>query len=261
MKRRLLFVGLGVLALAVGAFWMWGGALSPAREAETVSDKGLAAASKGQTARLRRIAEARPAQDDAELTGGDDGATHNADASAAEADLSAADRRLLDDIQSALDDERISDVRRLAAAAQTNPAAEVRQRTVEALGWFGEKALGDLTPFLADADDDVRDAAMGAVEQALAQVEDEREKVAYAESVMSVRGACTADGLEMLAGQLKGVADESAAVAAAVRVIESGANPPAAAAMREVYEFLTGEPYTTPEAAAQWQAEKAAEDD
>ena len=259
MKRRAFFVGLGVLALAAGALWMRGGAPAPAREAETGPDKGLAAASRGQTARPRRIAEARPAQDDAEPAGGDDGAARDDDASAAEAGLSAADRRLLGDIQSALDDERIADVRRLAAAAQANPSAEVRQRAVEALGWFGEQALGDLTPFLADADGDVRDAAMGAVEQALAQVEDEGEKVAYAESVMSVRGACTADGLEMLAGQLRGVADEPAAVAAAVRVIESGANPPAAAAMRDVYEFLTGEAYTTPEAAARWQAERAAE--
>ena len=48
-------------------------------------------------------------------------------------------------------------------------------------------------------------------------------------------------------------------MAAAARVIASGADPAAVAAMREVYEFLTGEAYTTPEAAERWRAEKAAE--
>ena len=158
--------------------------------------------------------------------------------------LSGADRRLAEGVQAALDDEDVEAVRRLA---------------VEALEWFGEKALGDLTPFLADADGDVKEAAMGAVEQALAQMEDERAKIAYVEAVASVPGACTADGLEMLAGQLRGVDDEAAAVAAAARVIASGADPAAVAAMREVYEFLTGEAYTTPEAAERWRAEKAAE--
>ena len=55
------------------------------------------------------------------------------------------------------------------------------------------------------------------------------------------------------------VTDEAAAVAAAARVIASGVHPAAVAAMREVYEFLTGEAYTTPEAAERWRAENSEE--
>lgn len=253
MKRRLSFVGLGVLALAV-AFWMWGGAPSPARESDGASGEGAVA-----PARPRHIAETD--RDGAKPTDDGDAAPADGVRAAEEEDLSAADRRILDDIQSALDDEKVDAVRRLAVAAQANPSAEVRQQAVEALGWFGEKALEDLTPFLADADDDVRSFAMMAVDQALTQMEDDRAKLRYIESLFQIRNVCDEDGLAMLAGQVKGVSDETAAVAAAVRVIETGKDARAVREMKEVYEFLTGDPYTTPEAAAQWQAEKAAEDD
>ena len=93
---------------------------------------------------------------------------------------------------------------------------------------------------------------MDAVEQSLLQMEDEKAKLDYIESLFQVRGACDEDGLAMLGGQLKGLSDGAAVVAAAVRVIEANRDPAAAKEMREVYEFVTGEPYTTPDAAQKW---------
>ena len=212
-------------------------------------------ATEGRRPSEATIPTVRPSADSAQRRGGQSDGVRAAE----EDGLSAADQRLLDDIQSALDDEKVDAVRRLAVAAQANPSAEVRQQAVEALGWFGEKALEDLTPFLADADDDVRSFAMMAVDQALTQMEDDRAKLRYIESLFQIRNVCDEDGLAMLAGQVKGVSDETAAVAAAVRVIETGKDARAVREMKEVYEFLTGDPYTAPEDAARWQAERAAE--
>lgn len=251
MKRRLLFVGLGVLALAVGALWAWVDVFGPTRKAEAA--KGPPEALRATAAQSRRIVEA--VQGDTKSESRADGA-ELADGGV----LSEADQRLVDEIQSALDEEKFDAVKELAEKLVGHPVAAVRQQAVEALGWFGEKALEDLTPFLADADDDVRSFAMMAVDQALTQMEDDRAKLRYIESLFQIRNVCDEDGLAMLAGQVKGVSDETAAVAAAVRVIETGKDARAVREMKEVYEFLTGEPYTTPEAAAQWQAEKAAED-
>lgn len=166
--------------------------------------------------------------------------------------ISAKDQRVVDEIQSALDDESFDAVKRLAAMSQNSSTAEVRQKAVDALEWFGEQALPELVPFLADADEDVRSSAMNAVEQALMQIEDEGEKARHIESLAMVKGACNESGLAMLSGQLNSLSDSTIAVATAVRIITSNANPSAVNEMKEVYRFHTEENYTTPEAAEKW---------
>ena len=251
MARKIL-IGGGVLALAAGvALWLGRGAFTDAGASDTAADRqgrqiGEAASrTSAKSARPARIAEARPT-----AQGSASSATSEAEAS--DSELSAEDERRINEIQTALDEEKLSDVKILAERLIDHPSAAVRQKAVEALQWFGAKALDTLTPYLADADEDVRTTAMDAVEQSLLQMEDEKAKLDYIESLFQVRGACDEDGLAMLGGQLKGLSDGAAVVAAAVRVIEANRDPAAAKEMREVYEFVTGEPYTTPDAAQKW---------
>ena len=253
MARKIL-IGGGVLALAAGvALWLGRGAFTDAGASDTAADRqgrqiGEAASrTSAKLARPARIAEARPT-----AQGSTSSATSEAEASDNDSELSAEDERRINEIQTALDEEKLSDVKSLAEKLIDHPSAAVRQKAVEALQWFGAKALDTLTPYLADADEDVRTTAMDAVEQSLLQMEDEKAKLDYIESLFQVRGACDEDGLAMLGGQLKGLSDGAAVVAAAVRVIEANRDPAAAKEMREVYEFVTGEPYTTPDAAQKW---------
>jgi hypothetical protein len=257
MNRKILVVA-GVLGIAAGAaIWFGRGAFTDAGAADDAAARrgrraGDAARGSAKPARPARIAEAR-------LTaqGSASSATSEAEASDNDSELSAEDERRIDEIQTALDEEKLTDVKSLAEKLIDHPSAAVRQKAVEALQWFGEKALDTLTPYLADADEDVRTSAMDAAEQSLLQIEDEKAKLDYIESLFQIRGACDEDGLTMLGGQLKGLSDGAAVAAAAVRVIEANRDPAAAKEMREVYEFVTGEPYTTPDAAQRWLRESA----
>ncbi len=261
MKKKIL-VGAGVLALAaVGAILYFGRGAS-----------GDDSASEGVVAReSRRLEEAAASRDGAKparrkrLAGGRSAAADSRPADASEAaenapdevELSPEDQKRIDAIQVALDAENVDEVRKLAEAAINHPSAEVRQRAIEALQWFGSKTLDSMTPFLADADEDVKSTATDAIEQALSEMEDENAKLTYIESLFQIRGSCDEDTLAILAGQLKGLSNDAAVIDSAVRVIEANANPAAVKEMREVYEFITGEPYTTPDAAQQWRAENA----
>lgn len=258
MNKKTILIGALAVALAVVAAFCWRGAstgdtaaddaaaLKKGRIAETAASKGGGAA-----ARPKRIAEARP--------------TEPGSASSSETaveteigELSAEDQKLIDEIQAALDDENLAEVRKLAEKLVNHPVAEVRQRAIEALQWFGAKALDSMTMFLADADEDVKSTATDSVEQALAEMEDESAKLSYIESLFQIRGSCDENTLALLAGQLKGFENEASVIDAVVRVITANVNPAAVSEMKEVYEFITGEPYTTPDAAQRWRAENAA---
>lgn len=162
------------------------------------------------------------------------------------------ERQTLQEVQVALDED---DYEKTVVALQkvsVSSSPLVRRRAAEALGWFGKKALPDVVMFLADSDEDVRSTAQASVEQSINEMESEAEKVAAIERLMMIRGACDEDTLVMLAGELNGIFDETLTVAAASRVIEAGVNPEGVSAMKEVYEFVTGEEYSGAEAANQW---------
>ncbi len=246
MNRKIL-VGASILALAAGvAICFWGGAFTGAGKTgdESVGhgrmiEKTSKPKDSAKRARTKRITETSP-----NAQGSASSDMPESEASDNDNTLSAEDQKTMDSIQSALDDEKFEAVSKLAMSAQSNPSAEVRQKAVEALQWFGEKALPELMPYLADADEDVHSAAMNAVEQALMQVEDEGEKAKHIETMLMLKGVCGKDGLSMLSGQLKALSDSALAVATAVRIIESKANPSAVDEMKEVYRFHTDEDYT-----------------
>lgn len=216
-----------------------------------VAQKSAQSVKKGRTARRQVHAAKR------QVRASDEGRGRSHQSETDDA-LSPKDRRVMDEIQSALDDEKFSDIKKLAAVSQSS-STEVRQKMVEALEWFGERALPEIVPFLADADEDVRSSAMNAVEQALLQIEDERAKARHIETLAMVKGACSEDGLAMMSGQLNGLSDSAVAVATAVRIIQSSPDPAAVEEMKEVYRFHTDEDYTTLEAAERWFAQRQAD--
>lgn len=262
MNKKLLVVVGGLALVGGGALFLSRGAFkgADAVDGPVSQPKGrLSDAVRPQAVAKRvrpaRLADAGRIEADAAEGSGQTAAEE----SAGEAGLSAEDQKLVDAVQSALDDENFDEVKRLAEKLLNHPVAEVRRRAVEALQWFGGKALESLTPFLADSDEDTATAAMNAVEQSLMEMDDEKGKINYIESLFQIRNACDADALAMLSGQLKGFSDEAAVVSSALRVIESGQNPDAVREMKEVYEFVTGEPYTTSDAAQQWILENSGE--
>ena len=164
-----------------------------------------------------------------------------------------AERALAERIEKALDEEKLEDAVACAKQALICKNVEVRQAMVETLGWFGEKALPELTPFLADPDEDVRDSAMNEWSMAVSEIEDEAEKLGVVELAMNVLS--DEDALEDISGEYIGV-DEKLAVESLVRVIEANGSRTGVEKAKETYEFVTGDEWTSSAAAAKWIAEE-----
>ena len=167
------------------------------------------------------------------------------------APMSNADRKLYDAVQSALDDEDFAAVRAAAAAAYRSANAEVRQQAVDALGWFGEKALPELTPMMADADSGVAQSACDAWESGLSEMESAFDRVKVAQMALMV--ISDPDALTMIGSQFSNAAtelidgaDDAAADEYRVQVLRGivdimgdESNLERAKAAREIYESVT----------------------
>ena len=169
-----------------------------------------------------------------------------------EEELAPADKALAERIEKALEEEDFKAAAACAVEAQSSGAVSVRKAMVDALGWFGDKAIPELTPFLADADQDVREDAMNEWSVAVSSVEDDAEKIGLVECAMQVLS--DEDVLEDISGEYIGI-DEKLAVESLLRVIEGG-NANGVAKAKETYEFVTGEEFAGREAAEKWLAEE-----
>lgn len=132
------------------------------------------------------------------------------------------DRALYNAVQDALDAEDYERTRTAAeeACRSANPA--VRLQAVDALSWFGEKALADLTPLMADKNEDVAQAAANAWEMALVDVEDNAFK--FMASQMAMKAIRDSQTLVSIGAQF---------VATATEMIDSATDEKAAKAVRE----------------------------
>lgn len=178
--------------------------------------------------------------------------------------LSGEDRKLANTIQDALDNEDFEATSKLANEALKSDNAEVRQHAVEALGWFGEQALPELTAWMSDPDEDVAQAAMSQWSSALSEVEKplDRFNIAFA----AFQTISDADNLETIGQELSNTASElidgedNEKVASQRRVeivqllaetIIDGAEKNSAAA-REAYEDITGNSWISVEEAEKY---------
>ena len=121
-------------------------------------------------------------------------------------DMSAADRALYDAVQEALDADDFARTRAAALRAYRSANPDVRLQAVEALGWFGEKALVDLVPMMGDANEDVAQEAANAWEGGLAEVEDTSLKLAFARTAL--KAISDANALTMIGAQFSSAATE-----------------------------------------------------
>ena len=159
----------------------------------------------------------------------------------------------MDIIEQGRDDDDLDRLVKIIPEVLVSTNAEVRAELVDAIGWFDEKGMNHLLPFMADPDDDVRESAIDNWTSALGEVEDEKARAQMVGAVMQV--LTDEDALESMVNELIDM-DERVALQTLVDVIEGGkAAPQGVAAAREQYEFLTGEEYTTIDAANQWLAE------
>ena len=164
-----------------------------------------------------------------------------------------AERVLEERIEKALEDENLDAAIACAGESLRCKVVEIRQNMVDTLGWFGARALPELTPFLADDDEGVRESAMSEWTMALQDIEDEATRIGAVESAMGILN--DEDSLEELSNEYIGV-DEKLAVESLVRIIESGGSKDGIAKAKETYEFVTGDEWAGAEEAARWIAEE-----
>ena len=148
----------------------------------------------------------------------------------------------------AIENDDLNAARDLADTALASGNKDLREAVVDALGWFGADAMAELTPFMADPDREVADAASSHWKDALQEMSDDGEKAGIVE--MSLNSLRNKDLLEDVANELIGM-DEVAALQVLVNVIE-GDNKLAVEAAQDTYESITGEKWAGVDAAEQW---------
>ena len=167
--------------------------------------------------------------------------------------LTTEERKLAKAIEDALDREDFGLAARCAPQALQSRVRSIRESMIDTLGWFGAKALPELTSFLADADEDLAESAFDEWSMALNDIEDDVEKIATVERAMQVLS--NEDQLDDISNEYIGV-DEKLAVESLLRVIEGGGSENGIAKARETYEFVTGDEFESREAAEKWLAEE-----
>lgn len=162
--------------------------------------------------------------------------------------MSVEERGIYDGIQKAMDDGNAATVVELCRKIDYRSNRELREQAVTALGWFDGKTMSELTPFLADPDEDIASDALFQWQEALHEIESEAARASVVGQAMGILN--DENALRQLAMELNTI-DEKLAVDTLVQVI-AGKNPAGVAAGKEAYEFVTGEEFTTPEAANKW---------
>ena len=158
------------------------------------------------------------------------------------------DQKIMAAADAAIDEDDLDLARSLAEQALASNNKELREMVVDALGWFGEEAMSELTPFMSDPDEDVAEQATSHWKDALQEVSDDGTKAGIVE--MSLNALKNKEILEDVANELMDI-DELAALQVIVNVMEGG-NDAATEALREVYDSITGEEWTGVDAAEDW---------
>lgn len=247
--RRTLFLALIVAVGAAGALggWLWWRTVKP----ESVQAESV------------RVSTAQAA--DAQVSGtqiGDKTVRSKASKAAAAIQVSepvftAEERQQLQSLQQALDNEDCTKVLSLAKDLALCANREVRAKLPEALGWFGPKALVQLTNLLFDPDKEIAAAAIEQWKHALNQLEEANLKAQVMEA-----GLLAIDDEEALGDLMMELNDlsNSQQMAILLKLLEQGDNLPAQNAAKDQYLFLTGDDYSGTKAAESWLKENPDEE-
>jgi hypothetical protein len=158
------------------------------------------------------------------------------------------EKKGLDDLQLALDNENLEKVRAASAALARSPSPYVRGKVVESLRWFKQPAVVDLRGMLRDSDAEVAGDAQDGWLDAVKTIADEETKAKELyEGMTQIQDV---DALRESVMEFYDL-DDGLALPYIVNLINSG-NPGAKQVGNEAYEHIAGEAYTTPEAAQKW---------
>ncbi len=176
-----------------------------------------------------------------------------------------AERRLADNLQDASDENDIGKVREAVAKIMSQKNPDLKTEAIASLGFFGKDALSDLMVFLKDPSQEVVDSATDAISSALSELDDEENgfRAEFISTLLSVNGLCGKESIDTFVGQLEsiGASDEKLAVQTMVRLIEDDkVGKDAKSRLKEAYEFVTSEKYSTFEAAEKWWNSKTEEE-
>lgn len=159
-----------------------------------------------------------------------------------------ADQKIMAAADAAIDEDDVEMARSLAGKALASDNKELKELVVDALGWFGEATMSELTPFMSDPDEEIAEKAASHWKDALQEISDDGMKAGVVE--LSLTALKNKDLLEDVANELIGI-DELAALQVIANVMERG-DGSAAEALRDVYDSITGEKWTGIDAAEKW---------
>ena len=275
MKREYrIGIGVAAVALAVALFFL----LGPRRHAERPAEQDASAEGQKRPALLRQKGAAKsavksvlarqPAERGAtnrmvrtggpryrgKIGGGDDEIFRDENGKP----YPEKDQTLMRQARDAIDNDDLESARALAAEAASSTNDELREMAVEALSWFGKDTLVELTQYMADANEDIAEAAKDGWMGGLQEIDDDGEKAGIVETTMKTLR--NADVLEDIANELVGI-DELAAVQALANIIEDGKNAAAVAAAKEAYNSITDSAWKGVDAAEAWLQKNYVPDD
>ena len=168
---------------------------------------------------------------------------------AEEKELTELARKVLASLQSALDSESYDQILKIIDMVNNAPKGSLsktmagmpvalRKRLVEALGWFGARAIPELAGFLADADPEVFQMTLDQFEQALSDVSlgdrDRAKIVKLATSILKDR-----DALEQMIMEIANM--RNSVTGQSIYDVFTDGTPEAKEVLQENLEFLTGE--------------------
>lgn len=166
-----------------------------------------------------------------------------------ERELTELARKVLASLQAALDAEDYEQIAHIFSMAQNAPKGSLgkttegmpvalRKKLIEAMGWFGAKALPELAAFLADPDQDVFQMATDQFEMALSDITlGDRDRAEIV--TMACRVLTDQDALGRILMELSNM--RPSVLVPTIEDICANGTDPAKAQMPEVIEFSTGE--------------------
>ena len=158
-------------------------------------------------------------------------------------------RSLMREIVDASDGEDLNALSALSKEVANCKNEELRERFVEELGWFGEKAFVELADFISDPSEDVAEAAKSQIADAFRDIETDEEKAALC--VLMSRAVSDSEVLENFADELSTMDDKTVALQTIVDMMDNG-TPNAKAAAEAAYEEITDEKWSDVDAAESW---------
>lgn len=173
-----------------------------------------------------------------------------------EANLNAEQRKMIEAIRAALSDDDRKTVLKLVNRLQKSPEwpdgipKSIKLAAIEALGWFGSSCLPELAGFLADADDEVVQAAIDRYQEMLGDFDlSDRERADILVEASKIVN--DADSMDSLLFELSNMR-HSVAVETIKRLMAEGGSA-TKTVLPDCVEFYTGEEgLDTPEKLDEW---------